>query len=135
MLYFVNQYISAYLKNFFDIRTGRSAFCYMKYTENSVPDKKQDEGAEYCGADIDKNRGETAGSGGNVPEDNLLHGIVRINIKHVDRTIFVQIHVNAGGDQAAGEIKRGASRKRVKREAEKDSAVLCCIGRTGSGRG
>lgn len=111
MLYFVNQYISAYLKIFFEIRTVRSAFCYMKDTENSVPDKKQDESPQYCGSDIDKNGGKIAGSGGNIPEDNLLHGIVGVDIEHVDCAVFIQRHVNAGGDQAAGQVKHGAPGK------------------------
>ena len=78
-------------KNFFEIRTVRSAFCYMKDTENFVPDKKQDESPQYCGSDIDKNGGKIAGSGGNIPEDNLLHGIVGVDIEHVDCAVLSSV--------------------------------------------
>ena len=46
----------------------------MKYTKKTVPENKQDEGAEYCGSDIDKNRGKIAGTDGNIPKDNLQIG-------------------------------------------------------------
>ena len=90
----------------------------MKYTKKTVPENKQDEGAEYCGSDIDKNRGKIAGTDGNIPKDNLLHGIVRIDIKHVDRTVFIQRQINSYCDQAAGQVKGCCACKCMQRKEQ-----------------
>ena len=53
--------------------------------KNPVPDETEEKGTEYSGGCVDEYGGKIAGTGGNIPEDDLLHGIVRIDIKHVEQ--------------------------------------------------
>ena len=86
--------------------------------KNPVPDETEEKGAEYSGGCVDEYGGKIAGTGGNIPEDDLLHGIVRIDIKHVDRTVFIQRQINSYCDQAAGQVKGCCACKCMQRKEQ-----------------
>ena len=86
--------------------------------KNPVPDETEEKGAEYRGGCVDEYGGKTAGTDGNIPKDNLLHGIVRIDIKHVDRTVFIQRQINSYCDQAAGQVKGCCACKCMQRKEQ-----------------
>ena len=79
--------------------------------KNPVPDETEEKGAEYRGGCVDEYGGKIAGTGGNIPEDDLLHGIVRIDIKHIDGAIGIQGKIQYKRNKAADEKQSGASQK------------------------
>lgn len=60
------------------------------------------------GADIDEDTRSVSQDGGDLREHLLGHGIVRVDVEHIDGAILVAKQIDPCGDQAAGEIEAGA---------------------------
>ena len=60
------------------------------------------------GADIDEDTRSVSQDGGDLREHLLGHGIVRVDVEHIDGAILVAKQIDPCGDQAAGEIETGA---------------------------
>lgn len=57
-----------------------------------------------------------------IPENNLLHFIVRIYIEEVDCAKMIQCEIKQYGDQAAKKVQTGSIQKRTQRKTAPEDA-------------
>ncbi len=60
------------------------------------------------GADIEEDARSVSQDGGYIREHLLGHGIVRVDVEHIDSAVLAAKQIDPCGGQAAGEIETGA---------------------------
>lgn len=74
----------------------------------TIPDAMEKTGACNGGRNIDQNSGCVSEDGCYVEEDFLRHGIIRINIEHINRSECIAGQVDPCSEKTAEKIQQDA---------------------------